>query len=78
MKADDVKVNDAYTRTTAANAYVSGLGGSRHIVLFDTLLRDFPRDEVRMVVAHELAHVERRHVLKGSTWAAALAVPAAC
>jgi STE24 endopeptidase len=76
VEADDVKVNDASARTTAANAYVSGLGGSRHIVLYDTLLRDFPRDQVRMVVAHELAHVERRHVLKGSTWGAALAVPA--
>jgi STE24 endopeptidase len=77
VEADDVKVNDASARTTAANAYVSGLAGSRHIVLYDTLLRDFPRDQVRMVVAHELAHVERRHVLKGSTWGAALAVPAA-
>jgi STE24 endopeptidase len=76
VQADDVKVNDASARTTAANAYVSGLGDSRHIVLFDTLLRDFPRDQVRMVVAHELAHVERRHVLKGSTWGAALALPA--
>jgi STE24 endopeptidase len=76
VEADDVKVNDASRRTTAANAYVSGLGGSRHIVLYDTLLRDFPHDQVRMVVAHELAHVERRHVLKGSTWGAALAVPA--
>ncbi|WP_217923736.1 M48 family metalloprotease [Miltoncostaea oceani] len=75
VEAEDVKVNDASVRTTAANAYVSGLGGSRHIVLYDTLLRDFPRDQVRMVVAHELAHVERRHVLKGSTWGAALAVP---
>jgi STE24 endopeptidase len=77
VEADDVKVNDASARTTAANAYVSGLGGSRHIVLYDTLLRDFPRDEVRMVVAHELAHVERRHVLKGATWGAALMAPAA-
>ena len=75
VQADDVKVNDASTRTTAANAYVSGLGGSRHVVLYDTLLRDFPEDQVRMVVAHELAHVERHHVLKGSTWGAALAVP---
>jgi STE24 endopeptidase len=77
VEADDVVVNDASARTTAANAYVSGLGGSRHIVLYDTLLRDFPRDQVRMVVAHELAHVERRHVLKGAAWGAALAVPAA-
>ena len=75
VNADDVKVNDASARTTAANAYVSGFGGSRHIVLYDTLLRDFPPDQVRMVVAHELAHVERRHVLKGSTWGAVLAVP---
>jgi STE24 endopeptidase len=77
VEADDVKVNDASARTTAANAYVSGLGGSRHIVLYDNLLRDFPPDQVRMVVAHELGHVSRRHVLKGSTWGAALLVPAA-
>ncbi|MGD9697073.1 MAG: M48 family metalloprotease [Thermoleophilia bacterium] len=76
VTADDVKVNDASSRTTAANAYVSGLGGSRHVVLYDTLLRDFPEDQVRAVVAHELIHVERRHVLKGSTWGAALGVPA--
>ncbi len=75
VQADDVKVNDASVRTTAANAYVSGLGGSRHIVLYDTLLRDFPRDEVRVVVAHELAHVARRHILEGSGWGAALALP---
>lgn len=75
VQADDVKVNDASARTTAANAYVSGLAGSRHIVLFDTLLRDFPRDQVRVVVAHELAHVSERHILKGSAWGAALAVP---
>ncbi len=75
VEAEDVKVNDASARTTAANAYVSGLGGSRHIVLYDTLLRDFPEDQVRMVVAHELAHVEKQHVLKGSTWGAALAFP---
>jgi STE24 endopeptidase len=75
VSADDVKVNDASVRTTAANAYVSGLGGSRHIVLYDTLLRDFPRDQVRVVVAHELAHVADRHILKGSVWGAALAVP---
>ncbi len=75
VRADDVKVNDASARTTAANAYVSGLGGSRHIVLYDTLLRDFPPDQVQVVVAHELSHVARRHIVKGSTWGAGLAVP---
>lgn len=75
VKADDVKINDASARTTAANAYVSGIGGSRHIVLYDTLLRDFPRDQVKVVVAHELTHVARRHILKGSIWGAALAFP---
>jgi STE24 endopeptidase len=75
VQAQDVKVTDASSRTTAANAYVSGLGASRHVVLYDTLLRDFPRDQVRMVVAHELAHVAKGHVAKGTTWGAALAAP---
>lgn len=77
VSVDDVLVNDASARTTASNAYVSGLGGTKRIVLFDTLIRDAPPGEVRAVVAHELAHVSRGHVLKGTTWAAALAVPAA-
>lgn len=75
VPADRVLVNDASRRTVAANAYVSGLGASRRIVLYDTLLRDFPRDQVLTVVAHELAHVRHRHVLKGTTWGALLAVP---
>ena len=76
VEAKDVLVNDASRRTIVANAYVSGLGASRHIVLYDNLLREHPGDEVRFVVAHELAHVARRHVLKGTTWGAALALPA--
>jgi STE24 endopeptidase len=71
-----VVVNDASTRTTGSNAYVSGLGPTRRMVLFDTLVRDFPRDQVRFVVAHELAHVARRHILRGSLISAAAALPA--
>ena len=71
-----VLVNDASTRTTASNAYVSGLGPTRRVVLFDTLLRDFPRDQVRFVVAHELAHVARRHILRGSLISTAASLPA--
>jgi STE24 endopeptidase len=56
---------DASRRTSAANAYVSGVGATKRVVLFDTLLRDFTREETRLVVAHELAHVRHRDVLRG-------------
>ena len=45
---------DASRRTTAANAYVGGLGHTKRVVLYDNLIEDFPPDEVRSVVAHEL------------------------
>ena len=47
---------DASKRTTAANAYVAGLGHTKRVVLYDTLLENFSRDEIRLVVAHELGH----------------------
>jgi STE24 endopeptidase len=53
---------DASRRTTAANAYVTGLGATKRVVLFDTLLKDFTPEEVDLVVAHELAHVHHRDV----------------
>ncbi len=58
----EVYVVDASRRTTAANGYVTGLGSSRRVVLYDTLLEDFPAAETRLVVAHELAHVRHRDV----------------
>ncbi len=62
----DVLVADASRRTTAVNAYVTGLGATKRVVLFDTLLDGgFSRDEVRLVVAHELAHVAHRDVRRG-------------
>jgi STE24 endopeptidase len=68
---------DASRRTTAANAYVTGLGPTKRVVLFDTLLERYDRDEVRVVVAHELAHVRHRDVLRGVAFAALVAGPAA-
>jgi STE24 endopeptidase len=53
---------DASRRTSAANAYVSGLGATRRVVLYDTLLERFDAAETRSVVAHELAHVRYRDV----------------
>ncbi|HEY7618691.1 MAG TPA: M48 family metalloprotease [Solirubrobacteraceae bacterium] len=56
---------DASRRTTASNAYVAGLGRTKRVVLYDNLLKDFSRDEVRLVVAHELGHVHYRDVPRG-------------
>ena len=67
---------DASRRTTAANAYVTGLGPTKRVVLYDTLLDRYRRDEIRMVVAHELGHVRFRDVLRNLAFAAATA-PAA-
>ena len=60
----EVLVADASRRTTKVNAYVSGLGRTRRVVLFDTLLEAAAKPEVALVVAHELAHRRERHVAK--------------
>jgi Zn-dependent protease with chaperone function len=62
----DVLVADASRRTTALNAYVSGFGSTRRIVVYDTLLDSAPRDEVKLIVAHELGHAKRGDVLYGT------------
>jgi STE24 endopeptidase len=62
-------VSDASRRTRKHNAYVSGLGPTRRLVVFDTLLADVPRDELRVVVAHELGHRRFRHVAAGTALA---------
>jgi STE24 endopeptidase len=73
----DVLVADASRRTTALNAYVSGFGPTRRIVVYDTLLRDAPAGEVEVVVAHELGHAARHDVVRG-TVLSALGVAALC
>jgi STE24 endopeptidase len=73
----DVLVADASRRTRKHNAYVSGIGGTRRVVLFDTLLGEAARPELEVVVAHELGHRRHRDVAKGTLLAmasAALAV----
>jgi STE24 endopeptidase len=64
---------DASRRTTAANAYVNGLGHSKRVVLFDNLITEFPRDQIRLVVAHELGHQKHNDVLRGLAWLALVA-----
>jgi STE24 endopeptidase len=60
----DVLVADASKRTTKSNAYVSGLGATRRVVLWDTLLRSAGDREVKLVIAHELGHRRERHAAK--------------
>ncbi|MDI1466143.1 M48 family metallopeptidase [Catellatospora sp. KI3] len=62
----DVLVADASRRTTAVNAYVSGIGPTRRIVVYDTLLREAPPEEIVSVVAHELGHAKDGDVVVGT------------
>jgi STE24 endopeptidase len=71
-----VLVADASRRTVKSNAYVSGLGPTRRVVVWDTLLRTASERELKLVVAHELAHRRERHVLKGTLLGMAGAVAA--
>lgn len=64
---------DASRRTTAANAYVNGLGHTKRVVLYDTLIEDFTPAETRMVVAHELGHVHYHDMRNGLIWLAIVA-----
>ncbi len=73
----EVRLRRASTRTRAANAEVVGLGPTRRIVLWDTLIDGgFSRGEIEAIAAHELAHVARRHVWKGLGWFLLAVVPA--
>jgi STE24 endopeptidase len=67
----DVLVADASRRTRRENAYVSGLGATRRIVLFDNLLDQSEPRQIRLVVAHELGHRRARHVERGTLLAMA-------
>jgi STE24 endopeptidase len=64
---------DASRRGTGANAYVNGLGHTKRVVLYDTLLKEFSPDQVRSVVAHELGHVSHNDVPRGLLWLAIVA-----
>lgn len=67
---DDVLVADASRRTTTLNAYVSGFGSTRRVVLYDNVLHDLPRAQILAIVAHELGHARNDDVLTGSVLAA--------
>jgi STE24 endopeptidase len=70
----DILVADASRRTTKVNAYVSGLGRTRRVVLYDTLLAAADERQIKLILAHELAHRRERHVAKGTLLAMTSAV----
>ena len=71
VQVDDVLVADASRRTTTLNAYVSGFGSSRRVVVYDNLVDDADDREILSVVAHELGHARHDDVLTGSLLGAA-------
>jgi STE24 endopeptidase len=72
----EVLVADASRRTRKHNAYVSGIGSTRRVVVYDTLLGEAEQPELEVVVAHELGHRRHRDVAKGTVLAMASAAVA--
>ncbi len=66
LPVKDVLVADASRRTNKLNAYVSGYGSTRRIVVYDTTLREMTPEEIRLITAHELGHVKNNDVLHGT------------
>lgn len=65
IRVEEVYVSDASSKTRKENAYVTGLGGTRRIVLFDTLVSRSSPAEVEAVLAHEIGHWMSNHLWKG-------------
>jgi STE24 endopeptidase len=72
----DVLVSDASRRTRKVNAYVSGVGATRRVVVYDTLIGEARPPEIGLVVAHELGHRRLRHVAKATALGMGFAVSA--
>ena len=64
FSAKGLFVMDGSRRSAHANAYFTGFGASKRVVFYDTLLSRLTPDEVDAVLAHELGHFKRRHILK--------------
>ncbi|MFW6370534.1 MAG: M48 family metallopeptidase [Bacteroidota bacterium] len=63
FKLENIYVIDGSKRSSKANAYFSGLGAKKRIVLFDTLINDLTDDEIVAVLAHEIGHFKKKHTL---------------
>jgi STE24 endopeptidase len=64
FKSQGIFVMDGSRRSGHGNAYFTGLGGNKRIVFFDTLLETLNEEQIEAVLAHELGHFRRKHVIK--------------
>ena len=67
FKAHDIYVLNGSKRSTKSNAYFSGFGNQKRITLYDTLINDLENDEIVAVLAHEVGHYKRKHILYNLT-----------
>lgn len=65
FKINNIFVIDGSKRSTKANAYFSGLGTKKRIVLYDTLINDLNDEEIVAVLAHEVGHNKLKHIVIG-------------
>lgn len=63
FKIDNIFVIDGSKRSTKANAYFSGFGSQKRITLYDTLINDLETEEIVAVLAHEVGHYKRKHII---------------
>lgn len=64
FKLDNIYVIDGSKRSKKANAYFTGLGSKKRVVLFDTLIADMTTDEIVAVLAHEIGHYKKKHTMQ--------------
>ena len=76
VRGTPIRVQDVSSWTRQANAFTTGFGPSRHVIVWNTLLDGrFTQGEERAVIAHELGHVRSGHLVKGIGWIALVTLP---
>ena len=69
FKLDNIYVIDGSKRSSKANAYFTGFGAKKRVVLYDTLTEQLTTEEIVAVLAHEIGHYKHHHILKSIVWA---------
>ncbi len=70
MQVEKVLVMEASLKTSRANAYFTGIGKSKQVVLYDTLIANHSLEEVKLILAHELGHWKYGHIVSGIAFSA--------